>query len=204
MTDNINEEWRERINRDVRSLSERVAAIDAGLESLGVVLDKFTHRFDVSINEQRLSHQTKWPVILGVLTLVVIIIGGFMRVSLLGYVRDLNRVEKSVASINNNRTSWSDPVQDEKLKDIQDEIVAMRLNEHDTLKADAIIGEKVRNNIIRVSEMRLYFENKIAREISTHADIRMTHEKRIENLEALRFSILDEVVIDLFSKSVNK
>ena len=46
-----------------------------------------------------------------------------MKVSLAGYVRDLNRIEASVLAIRDNRTSWADPVQDEKLKDLQEEII---------------------------------------------------------------------------------
>jgi hypothetical protein len=200
MPGNLNEEWRERIDSDVRSLSERVAAVDAGLKSLGIAFDKFTQRFDVSTSEQRLSHQTKWPVILGVLSLVVIIVGGFMRVSLLGYVRDLNRVEASVATIQGNRTSWADPVQDEKLLDLQQEIVAMRLNEHSTLKNDAVMGERVVNLQAKIKAQKENFDELIAREIQVHADIRSNLERRITQMEDIRYSILDEVVIELFSK----
>ena len=184
----INEEWRERIEADFRELTADVRGLQTGVANLGTAFDKFTHRYDTNAAESRMSHQTQWPVIFAGLTLVVIILGGFMKVSLAGYVRDLNRIEESVLTIQGNRTSLADPVQDEKLKDIQEEIVAMRLQEHTTLRGDAIMHERVAENTRTIDDRYERIDERLKREIVVHDKIRGRLENRIHSLDGHVFT----------------
>ena len=133
------EEWRERIDGDVRSLGERMAGVESGMNALGRNFDKFSHAFEASIERQQEFSKTRWPLVLGVLTLVVIVVGGLAQ----GYLRDLNRIEADVKSIQSKRTSEADPVQDSRIGDAESEILGIRSNEHEIIMNNSVLASKI-------------------------------------------------------------
>ena len=171
MPETQHEEWRERIDIDMRAQGERLAGVEAGVSSLGRTFDQFYKTFEQSSTNQRELQKTQWPVIFAVLGLVMIIAGGFLS----GYLRDLNRVEDSVTEIKSKRISEEDPGQDIRLQDLEAEIIGIRANEHITFAKDA----KNAAAVSTVAELR--------REFINHA--RDGHPARIEELMRLRMDM---------------
>ena len=134
------EDWRMRIDEDVRGLGERMAGVETGMSSLGRSVDRLTHTFEASSERQVDLQKTRWPVVLGVLSIVTVVLSGFLS----GYLRDLNRVEASVEAIREKRVSAEDPVQNAKLEDLQEEQIDIRAEEHRDMKRDSAIVERVR------------------------------------------------------------
>ena len=52
------DEWRERIDTDVRGLSERMAGVESGLKSLGLSFDKWTRSFETFAQTEREASRT--------------------------------------------------------------------------------------------------------------------------------------------------
>ena len=133
MAENTDEDWRNQIDIDVRSLSnvlskqgERLVGVEASISALGRNIDKFSHSFEATVERQQELQKTRWPLVLGVLTLVMVVIGGFMS----GYLRDLNRIEGDVKAIQSNRKSEQDPVQNARIADAEAEILGIRSDDH--------------------------------------------------------------------------
>ena len=145
--DEAHDIWRTRIDTDVRSLSERLAGVETGVTALGRSFDRFAHTFETSEGRQQELIKTRWPLVLSAITLGLIIVGGFLS----GYIRDLNRVERGQAAIEQkverikgDRKSAEDPRQDIELKDLNAEVTSMRGNEHDTIEHAADARARIR------------------------------------------------------------
>jgi len=148
MADNENTsgEWRERIDEDVRTLGadvklmgERIVGVESGISNLGRSFDRFYQSFEKSSTNQRELQRTQWPVIFGTVS-ILLILGGALGS---GYLRDQNRIEKDVTVIKSKRISENDPVQDARIKDLEEEVIAIRANEHETILQDAQIATTV-------------------------------------------------------------
>jgi hypothetical protein len=132
-----NDNWRERIDTDVRGLSEDVAGVKAEVKGLANSFDNFSVAFErISLKQQEFS-KPNYIVVFGIstigITIVLALIGGWTS----GYLRDLNRVESQVEVIRSQRISENDPKQDIQLKDLEEEVLAIRLNEHKDIAIDA-------------------------------------------------------------------
>ena len=163
----INEEWRDRIDTDVRNLSERIAGVEAGIDSLGRSFDKFSHAFENSIERQGELQKTRWPIVFGVLTLVLVVIGGFMS----GYLRDLNRIENAVSKIQSKRWSENDPVQDARLNDVEKEVISIRANEHQILEDNAVMMSLLELEQVQHERVRSHIEDGHPRRVEALIDI---------------------------------
>jgi hypothetical protein len=133
------EEWRERIDADVKTLGERLVSVEVGISNLGRTLDRIYQSFENNAQNQRDMQKTQWPVIFGVLSLVLIIVGGVGS----GYLRDQNRIEKDVTMIKNNRISANDPVQDQRLHRLEQEVLGLQGREHAILQSGAELANTV-------------------------------------------------------------
>lgn len=184
----ISEEWRERIDVDVRSLSERMAGVETGMSSLGRSFDQFTRTYEANAQTQRELHKPQWQIMISGLTLVLLITGMLLAGFIKPMEKDVARIDAAVHAIQGNRTSWEDPVQNEKLQVLQQEILAMRLNEHDTLKTDAIMLERVADNTRMVTATAARWDERFKREIVIHDKIRGTLTDRIHLLESHVFT----------------
>ena len=132
-----NEDWRERIDADVRILSNDVAGVKAEIKGLADGFNRFSKSFENVALRQQEASKPNYIVVFGIstigITIVLALIGGWTS----GYLRDLTRVETQVEVIRANRISQNDPKQDSRLDDVEAEILAMRLNEHDDIRSDA-------------------------------------------------------------------
>ena len=132
-----NEDWRERIDADVRTLSNDVAGVKAEIKGLADGFNRFSKSFENVALRQQEASKPNYIVVFGIstigITIVLALIGGWTS----GYLRDLTRVETQVEVIRANRISQNDPKQDSRLDDVEAEILAMRLNEHDDIRSDA-------------------------------------------------------------------
>jgi hypothetical protein len=149
MPENGDEEWRGRIDTDMHKFGERLVGVESGVSALGRSFDKFSHSFDATVQRQQELQKTRWPLVFGVLSLVVVVIGAFMS----GYLRDLNRIEADVLKIQSHRISENDPVQDTVINDNRAEIVAIRLNEHATVLNDATIATQIKELMTRKEQI---------------------------------------------------
>jgi hypothetical protein len=129
------DEWRNQIDTDFRHMGERLVGVEAGISALSRSFDKFSHSFESTVARQQELQKTRWPLVLGVLTLVLVVISGFMS----GYLRDLNRIEDDVLKIQAHRISEEDPVQNARIDDNSAEVTGIRLNEHKILTDNAAI-----------------------------------------------------------------
>lgn len=166
------DDWRVTIDSDVKNLGERMAGVETGMESLGRNFDRFTHAFEASDNRQAELAKTRWPVVLGVLSIITVVLSGFLS----GYLRDLNRVEENVKTIQSKRVSAQDPAQNlqitelqrrvteaehssethrlvdikqgakntVRIKDLEGEVLSMRREEHNILKTRGALTERIR------------------------------------------------------------
>lgn len=179
MAENQIDDWKNRIDSDVRKLSERMAGVETGMSGLTSSFDRFSIAFNESVARQRDMHRPQWQVIFGALTLIAIVLGGFVS----GYVRDLNRIEYNVENIRSNRMSSADPVQDEAINDIQQEIISIRSNEHTNFDRDA-------TNSTQLGVLMDYKESFIEH-------IKDGHPRRIEGLLDLRMDIFENYKDDI-------
>jgi hypothetical protein len=135
------EQWRGQIDGDVRNMGERLVGVEAGISALARNFDKFSHSFEATVERQNDLQKTRWPLVFGVLSLVVVVLGAFLS----GYLRDLDRVEGDVISIQSKRVSEEDPVQNSTILDNLREIQGIRLNEHkvmtENVKLQTILDE---------------------------------------------------------------
>lgn len=169
MTDRNTEERFERLDNDVRVLGERMVGVEAGVNSLGRTFDQFYATFEQTTSLQRNAQKTQWPVIFGVLALVLTIIGGFMS----GYLRDLNRVENSVSAIKERRQSDVDPVQTSQIIDLAAKLEPLR-------ESNNRVSERSARNEALAEEMR-----GVKNEFITH--IRDGHPERVDaKIEVLK------------------
>jgi len=173
----INEEWRDRIDTDVKNLSERIAGVETGIQSLSKSFDKFSHAFELSLERQTELQKTRWPVVFGVLSLALVVISGFMS----GYLRDLNRIEHDVNKIQSKRWSENDPVQDARLKDLEKEVISIRASEHNILRDNAIFTEELKLNKKYRENIREHIEDGHPRRVEALLD---THAGRMLNIES--------------------
>ena len=130
-------DWRERIDKDVRILSNDVAGVKAEIKGLADGFNRFSKSFEnVALRQQEIA-KPNYIVVFGMatlgITILLALIGGWTS----GYLRDLNRVETQVEVIRSDRVSKNDPKQDSRLDDVESEILAMRLNEHEDIRSDA-------------------------------------------------------------------
>lgn len=107
--------WRTRIDEDVRGLSERMAGVESGMTNLSRGVDRLTHAFESSSNKQQELSRTRWPVVFGVLGLVGVLMGA----GLSGYIRDLNRIESNLKTVQTKRISANDPAQNLRLTELE-------------------------------------------------------------------------------------
>jgi hypothetical protein len=133
------EQWRGQIDGDVRNMGERLVGVEAGISALARNFDKFSHSFEATVERQNDLQKTRWPLVFGVLSLVVVVLGAFLS----GYLRDLDRIENDVLKIQSNRISKNDPVQDVYIRDNRSEVESMRLNEHKILTDNAAIMKQL-------------------------------------------------------------
>ncbi|GAF72063.1 unnamed protein product, partial [marine sediment metagenome] len=98
------------------------------------------------------------------------------------------RLEAGLTAVEAVRKSDADPVQDEKLEDLQEEIVAMRLNEHNDIRDDAIVHEMVKENVRMIQFQYERMDERLKREIVVHDKIRGRLEARIHGLESHVFT----------------
>ena len=131
MPEESHNRWKENIEADVRHMGERLAGVEAGIRSLGQNFDRFSHAFESSTARQSELQKTQWPVVFGVLGLVAVVAGGFLS----GYLRDLNRVESSVAAIQSHRTSEADAPQDARLEYLTDKMREIDKRDGETVQA---------------------------------------------------------------------
>ena len=176
-------DWRERIDKDVRSLSSDVAGVKAEVKGLADGFNRFSKSFESVALRQQEAAKPNYIVVFGIstigITIVLALIGGWTS----GYLRDLDRVESQVELIRGNRLSQNDPKQDSRLDDIEAEILAMRLNEHAIIAADAENRAKL-ESIIKIED-----------EFNKHKDD--GHPDRIQELLTTRSSIFKTFKEDL-------
>jgi hypothetical protein len=126
MEEDDHREWKGQVDSDIRGFGERIAGVESSVTNLGRSFDKFSHSFESTVERQNELQKTRWPLVFGVLSLVVVVLGAFLS----GYLRDLGRVEGDVIDIRSNRVSEQDPVQNATILDNLREIQGIRLNEH--------------------------------------------------------------------------
>ena len=139
MTEDIGTDWRSSIDTDLRRQGEQLVGLKTEVNALSDNFSKFTHAFEASSVRQMELQKTRWPVIFGVVSIILVIIGGFAQAPL----RDLARIEGDVLLIQGKRISENDPVQDARIKDLEEEVIAIRANEHETILKDAQITTMV-------------------------------------------------------------
>ena len=164
--------WQTRIDRDLRSQGERLTGVESSITNLSENFSAFTHAFEASNTRQRELSRTRWPLVLGVVSLIFMVLGAFLS----GYLRDLNRVELNLKDVRSKRISEEDPAQNLRLtelerrmnrseaadmdhrhadirrgaedgvriQDMGEEIIGLRAEEHLALKARAATVERVR------------------------------------------------------------
>ncbi len=112
---NINSGWRDKINSEVCSLLSRVVGIESAMDQLLQGFKMLTNSIESSADRQFENNKTKWPNIFAGGGLLALLLGAFLN----GYVRDMQRIEKDVLHLRENRTSLSDPVQDEGIRTLR-------------------------------------------------------------------------------------
>ena len=185
-----NEDWRERIDNDVRNLSNDVAGVKAEIKGLADGFNRFSKSFENVALRQQEAAKPNYVVVFGIstigITIVLALIGGWTS----GYLRDLNRVESQVEIIRSNRISQNDPKQDSRLDDVESEILAMRLNEHQTIAADAQNTAKL-DTLIKLED--LFTEH-----------VRDGHPERIQELLDTRTKVFETFRADFIRESDKK
>lgn len=129
-------EWRDNIDRDVRNMGERLAGVEAGIFSLGRNFDKFSNAFEQSNNRQAELQKTRWPLVFGVLSLVMVIAGAFLS----GYLRDLNRIEADVLAIQGKRVSQNDAPQDARIAHLGERMKSIE-------NSESVLENKLLNHV---------------------------------------------------------
>ena len=131
MTDTNHVDWRDAMDGDIRSLSERVASVEVGITTLGKSFDRFTHAFETADERHMQASKTPWAILLGAATLMVtiftLIIGGIMS----GYIRDLTRVEGDVLAIQSKRVSENDAPQDMRIDALAERMEEIKEDDHE-------------------------------------------------------------------------
>ena len=140
-----NEDWRERIDNDVRTLSNDVAGVNAEIRGLADGFNRFSKSFENVALRQQEAAKPNYIVVFGIstigITIVLALIGGWTS----GYLRDLNRVESQVEQIRSDRVSKHDPEQYARIEDLEAEVLGIRLNEHADISETAENRSKLEN-----------------------------------------------------------
>ena len=185
-----NEDWRERIDNDVRTLSNDVAGVKAEIRGLADGFNRFSKSFENVALRQQEAAKPNYIVVFGIstigITIVLALIGGWTS----GYLRDLNRVESQVEQIRSDRVSKHDPEQYARIEDVEAEILAMRLNEHNIIATDA-------QNRAKLATL-LHLEDEF------YKHVRDGHPERIQELLDMREKVFETFREDFLRESDKK
>ena len=178
-----NEDWRERIDNDVRTLSNDVAGVKAEIRGLADGFNRFSKSFENVAIRQQEAAKPNYIVVFGIstigITIVLALIGGWTS----GYLRDLTRVEHMVEIIQSNRFSENDPEQNSRLKNLENHV------NHMGVELDSSIAHRAAS-IAYIKQLE-----KMELDVEEHA--KDGHPDRIQDMLEMRMDVFEEYKKDL-------